>query len=79
MNRVLLLARSMAAGGAATIVDLGAMIVMVSVAGVPPRIASIPALAIAGAVNFGASHLVYLTWSFPMFRRVFTRSGPSAS
>ncbi len=126
MKRVLVLAKSMLAGGAATIVDLGALAFMVSLLGVAPRVASIPALALAGTVNFlgnrhfafratsddGArqaklfvlvhavtlalnaivfdiairglgdrlpywalrmvvSNVIYLSWSFPMFRRVF--------
>jgi putative flippase GtrA len=126
LKRLQLLAKSLLAGGAATIADLGAMFAMVSFLGMPPRFASIPALVLAGAVNFlgnrhvafraqgGAaaqqakrfacvhlvtltlnavlfdlamrgigksapfwvarlvvSNVVYLGWSFPMFRRVF--------
>lgn len=131
MKRLLVLARSMLAGGVATLVDLGGLFVLVSLLGVGPRAASVPALVVAGAVNFlgnrhfafraagdsGArqaklfvlvhlitlslnavlfdmairglgtyapywalrlviSNLVYLSWSFPMFRRVF-RPTPS--
>ena len=125
-TRLVVLAKSMLAGGAATAVDLGALFVMVSLFGVPPRVASIPALVLAGTVNFlgnrhfafrsasgagarqaklfvlvhlvtltlnallfdlairglgghvpywalrlAVSNAVYLSWSFPMFRRVF--------
>jgi putative flippase GtrA len=126
MKRLVVLARSMLAGGAATIVDLGALALMVSLLGVAPRVASIPALALAGTVSFlgnrhfafraasgdrtrqaklfvlvhlatlalnaiafdlairglgerlpywavrmVVSNVIYLSWSFPMFRRVF--------
>jgi putative flippase GtrA len=126
MKRLVVLAKSMLAGGAATVVDLGALALMVSVLGIAPRVASIPALALAGTVSFAGnrhfafraaggdparqaklfvlvhlatlalnamlfdlamrglgehvpywalrmvvSNVVYLSWSFPMFRRVF--------
>lgn len=124
----------MLAGGAATAVDLAAMFAMVSLRGLSPRLASVPALLLAGTVNFlgnrhlafraeggsvaqqakrfacvhlvtltlnavlfdlairglGAhapfwllrlvvSNVVYLGWSFPMFRRVFRPTSPGAS
>lgn len=126
MKRLLVLAKSMLAGGAATVVDLGALTFMVSLLGIAPRVASVPALALAGTVSFlgnrhfafraasgdrrrqaahfvivhlatlalnallfdvamralgdrlpywalrmVVSNVVYLSWSFPMFRRVF--------
>ena len=117
----------MAATSAATVTDLTALTLLVSVAHVAPRVASVPALLLAGAVSFvtnrrfafgvrgagglhrqalafaavqavtvalnalgfdlamralGAtpyywvvrlvvSNVVYLSWSFPMFRRIF--------
>jgi putative flippase GtrA len=120
----------MLASGAATLTDLGTLFVAVTLLGVPPRVASIPALLLAGLVNFMANRsfafrvqagdlrreaprfalvqlgsiglnallfevgmralagyaaawwglrlavngLVYLGWSFPMFRRVFSES-----
>lgn len=132
MKRLVVLAKSMLAGGAATIVDLGALTLMVSLLGLAPRVASIPALALAGTVSFlgnrhfafraaggdrtrqaklfvlvhlatlainailfdlairglgehvpywavrmVVSNVVYLCWSFPMFRRVFPVSEPA--
>jgi putative flippase GtrA len=116
----------MLAGGAATLVDLGSLTVMVSLLGIAPRVASLPALVLAGSVSFlgnrhfafraasgdrvrqaklfvlvhlatlamnailfdvairglgrwvpywalrmVVSNVIYLAWSFPMFRRVF--------
>ena len=46
------LARSLVAGAAATLADLGALAVLVSVAGLAPRVASLPALVAGGAVQF---------------------------
>jgi putative flippase GtrA len=51
-ERLILLLRSALAGGAATVVDLGALALMVSGLGVAPRIASVPALVLAATVNF---------------------------
>jgi putative flippase GtrA len=45
VKRLVVLARSMLAGGAATLVDLGSLTVMVSLLGIAPRVASFPALA----------------------------------
>jgi putative flippase GtrA len=133
MKRLVVLAKSMLAGGAATVVDLGALAFMVSLLAIAPRVASIPALALAGTVSFlgnrhfafraasgdparqaklfvlvhlatlafnailfdlairgvgdrlpywvvrmVVSNVVYLAWSFPMFRRVF-RASPVGS
>lgn len=133
LKRLALLGRSMLAGGAATIVDLGTLFLLVDVLGIAPRVASVPALLLAGSVMFfgnrrfafratssdpvrqlvrfagvqavtlalnavlfdlamsavGArapywavrllvSNAVFLTWSFPMFRRVFAAAGASA-
>jgi putative flippase GtrA len=126
VKRLLVLARSLLAGGAATLVDLAALTAMVSLCGIAPRFASVPALVLAGAVNFlgnrhfafrassasaarqaklfvlvhlvtlglnavvydlalralaahvpywalrlVVSNVIYLAWSFPMFKRVF--------
>jgi putative flippase GtrA len=134
MKTLLVLAKSMVAGGAATVVDLGALAFMVSLVGISPRVASVPALVLAGTVSFlgnrhfafraGAgdasrqaklfvlvhlaalawnailfdlairglgdrvpywalrmvvSNVVYLSWSFPMFRRVFRVQASSAA
>ncbi len=120
------LARSMLASGAATLTDLGVLALLASVLHLGPRVASVPALVVAGVVNFVAnrrfafgvrggdvkrhammfaavqavtialnaiafdvamraigstpyywavrlvvSNVVYLAWSFPMFRRIF--------
>jgi len=46
------LARSLLAGAAATVADLAALAFLVSVAGVDPRVASLPALVAGGAVQF---------------------------
>jgi putative flippase GtrA len=54
-SRVVVLARSMLAGGAATVADLGALALMVSWLGLAPRVASVPALLFAGSVNFLAN------------------------
>jgi putative flippase GtrA len=60
MKRLVVLARSMLAGGAATIVDLAALAAMVSLLGIAPRVASIPALALAGTVSFlGNRHFAF--------------------
>jgi putative flippase GtrA len=129
LKRVAALLRSMLVGGLATIVDLGALFVMVTLFGISPRIASVPALLLAASVQFmGQRHFafragggdarrqamrfacvhavtlllnavvfdvvfrlagahapywalrlvvgnaVYLTWSFPMLRRVFAEA-----
>lgn len=49
------LARSMLATGAATITDLATLTLLVSVAHVDPRVASVPALLCAGVVSFVAN------------------------
>lgn len=48
------LARSMLASGAATVVDLASLFVMVTLLGISPRVASIPALLLAATVQFTA-------------------------
>jgi putative flippase GtrA len=123
-RRLLVLVRSMLAGGVATVVDMATLALLVSVLEVPARVASVPALLLGGATNFFGnrhfafratagnagrqavlygfvfvvtlaltalffdlairagfgpywlvrlvvSNLVYLGWSFPMFRLVF--------
>lgn len=123
------LARSILATGAATVTDLATLTFLVSGLRFSPRVASVPALLLAGVVSFitnrtfafrvrgadgmprqaalfaalqsttialnavafdalmhvrgapqhywlvrlAVSNLVYLTWSFPMMNRVFTR------
>jgi putative flippase GtrA len=52
VKRALVLARSMLASGAATLTDQGALLFAVAVLGVPARMASVPALVLAGVVNF---------------------------
>lgn len=52
LKRLALLARSMLAGAAATLVDLGTLFLLVDVVGVAPRVASVPALLLAGSVMF---------------------------
>lgn len=54
-ERWLTLARSMVASGAATVTDLGSLTLMVSAFGLSPRVASVPALLLAGVVNFAAN------------------------
>jgi putative flippase GtrA len=49
-----ILARSLVATGAATATDLGALFVMVTLFGVAPRVASVPALLLAAVVQFTA-------------------------
>lgn len=133
LKRLAVLARSMIAGAIATSVDLASLFVMVTLLGLSPRIANVPALLLAAVAMFiGQRHLafrategaassqalrfvcvhavtltlnavlfdiavrslgsalpywltrlvvsnaIFLTWSFPMLRRVFRRSGPSA-
>lgn len=52
--------RALLAGGAATLADLVVLALLVSVLGVGPRIASIPALAAGGVVNFiGNRHFAF--------------------
>jgi putative flippase GtrA len=46
------LARSLVASGAATMTDLGALFVMVTLLGIAPRVASVPALLLAATVQF---------------------------
>jgi putative flippase GtrA len=54
-ERLATLARSMVATGAATITDLATLTLLVSVAHVAPRVASVPALLCAGVVSFIAN------------------------
>ena len=55
VRRLCTLARSLAASGTATVTDLGTLALLVSVAHVPARVASVPALVLAGVVNFVAN------------------------
>jgi putative flippase GtrA len=60
LQGVLVLVRSMLAGGVATLVDLGTLTLLVSVIGVSPRVASLPALLLGGAANFlGNRHFAF--------------------
>ena len=54
-ERIATLARSMIATGAATITDLATLTVLVSIAHVDARVASVPALLCAGVVSFVAN------------------------
>jgi putative flippase GtrA len=52
--------RALLAGGAATLADLAVLALLVSLVGLAPRVASIPALVIGGAVNFaGNRHFAF--------------------
>jgi putative flippase GtrA len=52
--------RALLAGGAATLADLAVLALLVSVVGLAPRVASIPALVIGGVVNFlGNRHFAF--------------------
>ena len=52
--------RAFLAGGAATFADLAVLATLVSIAGVAPRVASIPALLVGGVVNFlGNRHFAF--------------------
>lgn len=52
--------RSLLAGGVATIADLATLTLLVSLLHVAPRVASVPALAVGGAVQFFANrHFVF--------------------
>ena len=52
--------RALLAGGAATLADIAILALLVSVVGLSPRVASIPALAIGGIVNFlGNRHFAF--------------------
>jgi putative flippase GtrA len=54
------LARSAGAGGVATLVDLASLSAMVSLAGMSPRAASVPALVLGSVVMFfGQKHFVF--------------------
>jgi putative flippase GtrA len=57
MPRLLILLRSAGVGALATLVDLGALAVLVSVLGVSPRVASAPALALGVATQFVGNKL----------------------
>jgi putative flippase GtrA len=59
-TRALRLLRAGIAGGAATVVDLGVLAVLVSAFHVDPRAASVPALLCGGTVNFfGNRHFAF--------------------
>ena len=52
--------RALLAGGAATLADVAVLALLVSVVGVAPRLASLPALVIGGVVNFlGNRHFAF--------------------
>ena len=52
--------RALLAGGAATLADIAVLALLVSVVGLAPRVASIPALVIGGVVNFlGNRHFAF--------------------
>jgi putative flippase GtrA len=52
--------RALLAGGAATIVDMVVLALLVSAAGVSPRLANVPALIVGGVVSFFANrHWVF--------------------
>jgi putative flippase GtrA len=52
--------RALLAGGAATLADVAVLALLVSVVGVDPRVASIPALIVGGIVNFvGNRHFAF--------------------
>lgn len=52
--------RALLAGAAATLVDLGVLALLVSIAGLDPRVASVPALASGGIVSFvGNRHFAF--------------------
>ena len=52
--------RALLAGGAATFADLAVLALLVSLLGVAPRVASIPALVVGGVVNFlGNRHFAF--------------------
>lgn len=52
--------RALLAGGAATLADIAVLTLLVSVVGIAPRMASIPALVIGGVVNFlGNRHFAF--------------------
>jgi len=52
--------RALLAGGAATLGDVAVLAVLVSLLGVAPRVASIPALVVGGVVNFlGNRHFAF--------------------
>jgi putative flippase GtrA len=60
VKQLVVLAKSISAGGAATVVDLATMALLVSACGVSARIASVPALLVAGTVNFlGNRHFAF--------------------
>jgi putative flippase GtrA len=60
MQKLLQLVRAFLAGGAATMVDLGVLTLLVSGLHVGPRIASIPALIAGGVISFFANrHWVF--------------------
>lgn len=54
-RRLAELARSMLASGAATFTDLGVLALLASALHLGPRVASVPALLVAGVVNFVAN------------------------
>jgi putative flippase GtrA len=54
-ERWLTLARSMVASGAATVTDLGSLTLLVGAFHLSPRVASVPALLLAGVVNFATN------------------------
>jgi putative flippase GtrA len=52
--------RALLAGGAATLADVAVLAALVSLAGLDPRVASVPALLAGGAVNFlGNRHFAF--------------------
>ena len=52
--------RALLAGGAATLADVAVLALLVSLAGLAPRVASLPALVVGGVVNFvGNRHFAF--------------------
>jgi putative flippase GtrA len=63
--------RSLLAGGAATIADVAVLALLVSVVGLSPRVASIPALLAGGVVNFvGNRHFAFRAAQGSLARQV---------
>lgn len=59
-SRLLTFLRSALAGGAATVVDVAVLSVLVSVLGVAPRVANVPSLVAGAAVSFvGNRHFAF--------------------
>ncbi len=57
VQKILLVARSGAVGALATLVDLAALAVLIELAGLPTRVASLPALALGIGVQFVGNKL----------------------